>query len=110
MRCNICWVVLDFVHATPSETMSAGNVSRRSRSSIVSNARTIADAHPYAIAAAVSIGVLAISALVNRHLAKAAEHDNPPAGKFLEVDGVRLYFERGSGAPLVLLHGNGSMI
>ncbi len=36
---------------------------------------------------------------------------NPPAGQFLEVDGVRLhYVERGSGEPLVLLHGNGSMI
>ena len=50
-------------------------------------------------------------ALVNRHLAKKAERDNPPAGRFLDVDGVRLhYVERGSGEPLVLLHGNGSMI
>jgi pimeloyl-ACP methyl ester carboxylesterase len=50
-------------------------------------------------------------ALVNRHLAKKAEHDNPPAGRFLEVNGVRLhYLERGAGDPLVLLHGNGSMI
>jgi pimeloyl-ACP methyl ester carboxylesterase len=49
--------------------------------------------------------------LVNRHLAKKAEHDNPPTGKFLEVNGVRLhYVERGSGEPLVLLHGNGSMV
>lgn len=48
---------------------------------------------------------------MNRHLAKKAEHDNPPAGKFLDVDGVRLhYVERGSGEPLVLFHGNGSMI
>jgi len=40
-----------------------------------------------------------------------AENDNPPAGQFLEVNGVRLhYVERGSGPPLVLLHGNGSMI
>ena len=50
-------------------------------------------------------------ALVNRRLAKNAEIDNPAAGHFLEVNGVRLhYVERGSGAPLVLLHGNGSMI
>jgi pimeloyl-ACP methyl ester carboxylesterase len=54
---------------------------------------------------------LAVTALVNRHLAKKAEHDNPPAGRFLEVNGVRLHcVERGSGQPLVLLHGNGSMI
>ena len=50
-------------------------------------------------------------ALVNRRLARNAENDNPPAGQFLEVGGVRLhYVERGSGPPLVLLHGNGSMI
>jgi pimeloyl-ACP methyl ester carboxylesterase len=63
------------------------------------------------VAAIVAAGALAATALLNRHLAKKAEHDNPPAGQFLEVDGVRLhYVERGSGEPLVLLHGNGSMI
>ena len=71
----------------------------------------MAQVHPYAVAAAATVGVLAISALVNRRLAKNAENDNPPAGQFLEVNGVRLhYVERGSGKPLVLLHGNGSMI
>jgi pimeloyl-ACP methyl ester carboxylesterase len=50
-------------------------------------------------------------ALVNRRLARNAENDNPPAGQFLQVGGVRLhYVERGAGVPLVLLHGNGSMI
>jgi pimeloyl-ACP methyl ester carboxylesterase len=63
------------------------------------------------VASAVGIGAFTAIALVNRHLAKKAEHDNPPAGRFLEVNGVRLhYVERGSGEPLVLLHGNGSMI
>ncbi len=67
--------------------------------------------HPYAVATAVAVSVLAVSALVNRQLAKKAERDNPPAGRFLEIDGVRLhYVERGEGEPLVLLHGNGSMI
>ena len=67
--------------------------------------------HPYAVAAAVAIGSLVVSALINRSLAKKAEHDNPPSGRFLNVNGVRLhYVERGSGEPLVLLHGNGSMI
>jgi pimeloyl-ACP methyl ester carboxylesterase len=38
----------------------------------------------------------------------AAEEENPPAGKFIDVDGVRLhYIERGEGPALVLLHGNG---
>jgi pimeloyl-ACP methyl ester carboxylesterase len=79
--------------------------------SLADRGRTIAKAHPYAVAAAATVGALAISAMVNRHLAKNAENDNPPAGQFLEVNGVRLhYVERGSGTPLVLLHGNGSMI
>jgi pimeloyl-ACP methyl ester carboxylesterase len=65
----------------------------------------------YVRAAAVAISALATLALVNRHLAKKAALNNPPAGRFLELNGVRLhYIERGSGEPLVLLHGNGSMI
>jgi pimeloyl-ACP methyl ester carboxylesterase len=65
----------------------------------------------YVATAAVAIGALATLALVNRHLAKSAALNNPPAGRFLELNGVRLhYIERGSGEPLVLLHGNGSMI
>jgi pimeloyl-ACP methyl ester carboxylesterase len=51
------------------------------------------------------------TALVNRQLAKKAQRDNPPQGRFLDVDGARLhYVERGEGRPLVLFHGNGSMI
>ena len=54
---------------------------------------------------------LAASAILNRVLAKKAERRNPPTGRFITVDGVRLhYVERGTGRPLVLLHGNGSMI
>ncbi|MCZ0962363.1 alpha/beta fold hydrolase [Paracoccus benzoatiresistens] len=57
------------------------------------------------------MGVLAASAVVNHRLARQAERRNPPAGRFVEVDGVRLhYLERGEGPALVLLHGNGSMI
>src|SRR5829696_5135036 len=68
-------------------------------------------AHPYAVAGAIAVGALVVSALVNRHFTNKAERDNPPTGRFVEVDGVRLhYVERGSGEPLVLLHGNGSMI
>src|SRR6185436_13383151 len=51
------------------------------------------------------------SALFNRWLAQKAELRNPPLGRFVTVDGVRLhYIDRGTGTPLVLLHGNGSMI
>ena len=67
--------------------------------------------HPYATAATLGIAALAVAALVNRQLAREAERRNPPLGRFLEIDGVRLhYVERGTGTPLVLLHGNGSMI
>jgi len=69
------------------------------------------NALPYAIGAGAVVAALAISALVNAKLAKKAERDNPPAGAFVDVEGVRVhYVERGSGEPVVLLHGNGSMI
>lgn len=54
---------------------------------------------------------MAASAIVNYILAKRAERRTLPTGRFITVEGVRLhYVERGSGPPLVLLHGNGSMI
>jgi pimeloyl-ACP methyl ester carboxylesterase len=66
---------------------------------------------PYAIGAGAAVASFAISALVNTKLAKKAERENPPAGRFVDVEGVRLhYIERGKGQPLVLLHGNGSMV
>src|SRR3954453_24182670 len=56
---------------------------------------------------AVSAAALAASALLNAYLARRAEREHPPAGRFVEVDGVRLhYLERGAGPPVVLLHGN----
>jgi pimeloyl-ACP methyl ester carboxylesterase len=62
------------------------------------------------IAAGVVVAGVA-SALLNRWLAQKAERHNPPRGRFVTVDGVRLhYVERGTGLPLILLHGNGSMI
>jgi pimeloyl-ACP methyl ester carboxylesterase len=64
-----------------------------------------------AITAVAAVAGLAVSALVNHLLARKAERANPPRGKFVTVNGVRLHFiERGQGEPLVLLHGNGSMI
>ena len=73
--------------------------------------RTFAREHPYAFAGAATVASLVVAAFANRHFAKKAERENPPLGRFLEVNGVRLhYIERGEGQPLVLLHGNGSMI
>ncbi len=61
--------------------------------------------------AAVAGAALGAAAVYNRRQAKRAEERNPPAGRFIEVDGVSLhYLERGEGAPIVLLHGNGAMI
>ena len=61
--------------------------------------------------AAVVSTVLAGAAALNYRRAKAAERDNPPAGSFITLDGVRLhYLERGDGPTIVLLHGNGTMI
>ena len=60
--------------------MSAAYLKTRSPRSLAHKGRTIAQAHPYVVAAAATVGALAISALVNRHLAKSAENDNPPAG------------------------------
>jgi len=50
---------------------------------------------------------LAASFLYVQAKKRSTERDNPPAGKFIDVDGVRLhYLERGTGPDLVLLHGN----
>ncbi len=62
------------------------------------------------VLAAVAAGLTAC-ALINHRAAKQAEQRHPPSGRFIEIDGVRLhYIERGRGQPLVLVHGNGSMI
>jgi pimeloyl-ACP methyl ester carboxylesterase len=51
---------------------------------------------------------LAASFLYVRAKTRQVEAENPPRGRFVKVDGVRLhYIERGQGPALVLLHGNG---
>jgi pimeloyl-ACP methyl ester carboxylesterase len=91
--------------------MTSANLARRFPRAVGAMRRPPSKADPYVMAAAVAVGTLAATALLNRYLAKRAERDNPPAGRFLEVNGVRLhYVERGAGEVLVLLHGNGSMI
>jgi pimeloyl-ACP methyl ester carboxylesterase len=60
------------------------------------------------VGSAVALGA---AALYNVKRAQDAERHYPPIGRFLDVDGVRLhYIERGEGEPLVLIHGNGTMI
>jgi pimeloyl-ACP methyl ester carboxylesterase len=54
---------------------------------------------------------LGAAALWNLKKIRDAERQYPPIGRFLDVEGVRLhYIERGNGDPLVLVHGNGTMI
>jgi pimeloyl-ACP methyl ester carboxylesterase len=58
-----------------------------------------------------SAAALGAAALYTRRQAREAEHQHKPIGQFLTVDGVRLhYVDRGEGEPIVLLHGNGTMI
>ena len=57
-----------------------------------------------ASAAAAALGALA---LANHAAARRAEREHPPEGEFIEVDGVRLHYtDRGTGQPVVLVHGN----
>ncbi|OWW22789.1 alpha/beta hydrolase [Noviherbaspirillum denitrificans] len=69
-------------------------------------------ANPRRNTALLAAGIaLAAAAYTVRQRTREAENDTPPAGKFVEVDGIRLhYVERGSGQPVVLLHGDGSLI
>jgi pimeloyl-ACP methyl ester carboxylesterase len=79
--------------------------------SLLSGCLAVFRQYPVTTTVAAAVGILAATATVNRQLAEKARRDNPPQGRFIEIDGVRLhYVERGDGRPLVLFHGNGSMI
>jgi pimeloyl-ACP methyl ester carboxylesterase len=85
----------------------------------ISTRRALANV-PRPSAITIGLGVaaaLAGAALYNRSQARRAERENPPVGRFLRVDGVRLHYldegpddtSRTGGAersPVVLLHGN----
>ena len=84
---------------------------QRRSPSLLSNCLAVFRQYPATTAVAAAAGILAATAIVNRQLAEKAQRDNPPQGRFIDIDGVRLhYVERGNGRPLVLFHGNGSMI
>lgn len=62
-------------------------------------------------AGAAAAAALGAAAALNHALARRAGRDNPPLGRLLEVEGVRLHvLERGAGPALVLLHGNGGLV
>lgn len=53
---------------------------------------------------------LAATAAFNIAAARRAERRNPPSGRIVSAGGIRLHvIDRGSGHPVVMLHGNGSM-
>lgn len=55
-------------------------------------------------AAAVALAAVAV---LNVRRARRAERENPPRGRFVAVDGVRLHvLEKGDGPPVLLIHGN----
>ena len=67
-------------------------------------------ARPAALAG-LGAAALGITALMVSARARKAERDNPPTGRFIDVEGVQVHYaEIGEGDPLVLLHGNGSML
>ncbi len=73
--------------------------------------RMFVERHGKWLGAGVAVAALAGIAVVNRASARRAEAATPPAGKFVEIDGVRLhYVDRGEGTPVVLLHGNGVLL
>jgi pimeloyl-ACP methyl ester carboxylesterase len=64
-----------------------------------------------AVTAGTVASVLTAAAVFANARARQAERRHPPRGRFLDIDDVRVhYLERGTGSPVVLLHGNGSMI
>jgi pimeloyl-ACP methyl ester carboxylesterase len=66
---------------------------------------------PFAAKLGLAAAALGGAALYNRKRARDAEAATPPAGAFVELDGIRLhYVERGAGRPLVMLHGMAALV
>ena len=81
--------------------------------SVISSAGQIGSYRPSAGTTVVAgaAAALAGAALFNIYQARQAEKANPPLGRFIEVEGIRLhYLEAGQGLPVVLLHGNNTGI
>ncbi|SDB73026.1 Pimeloyl-ACP methyl ester carboxylesterase [Belnapia rosea] len=65
--------------------------------------RMLATSRGLLIGAAALVGL----AVTNTILARRAERQHPPKGRFITVDGVRLHYtDHGRGQPILLIHGN----
>jgi len=85
--------------ATPRQTRDAARLRQT---------RHVNGAGPTRIGLVIAAGIALAAA--NYALARRAERRNPPSGKFIHIDGVRLhYIDRGNGPAVILLHGNGTM-
>lgn len=73
-----------------------------------SRTENLASRHPRLLTAAAAA---AATAAWVEYRARKAESDNPPIGRSIEADGVRLhYVDRGEGPTVVLLHGNAVLL
>lgn len=99
-----------------SAAESAGTALRRSSHEVIDRASSAIEERRLpggrtAVALVSAAAALAATALVVDWQARRAERRHPPKGRFVEVNGVRLhYIDAGEGDPVVLLHGNGSML
>jgi pimeloyl-ACP methyl ester carboxylesterase len=82
---------------------------RHTREGPAGRRRWVEGRGPIILAAAAA--ALAGTAIAVNWQARRTEHKYPPVGNFVTVNGVRLhYVEAGEGPPIVLLHGNASML
>jgi hypothetical protein len=83
---------------TPADPLLAPHTAmppvNNSRGSLLNAGLATIKSRPYASAALAVAIMLTASAVVNTQLAKKAERDNPPRGRFVEIDGVRLHYVR----------------
>jgi pimeloyl-ACP methyl ester carboxylesterase len=108
---HLCWGgSRPNVAAQRRENMASKTQTSRAPSTAVSKAEKPSRSRNLALFLGAGAAALAALGFVNCALGRRAERRNPPEGKFVTIDGVRLhYIERGTGPAIVLLHGNGAM-
>jgi pimeloyl-ACP methyl ester carboxylesterase len=97
-------------HHSP-QADALGHAPQKPRSPDRCPDRSRRSARRFGSALLASAAVLGGTALLVHKRAQRAEREHPPKGQFLDTNGVHVhYVERGKGQPVVLLHGNGTMI